>query len=85
MLPYFSNRPHFHTFQGSVIHVYIPNKITRSPLDVAKDRMSISSFVWPENEFEIGAYLMNALYNMLSMMKHATKKHILEEHTPNIH
>ena len=58
---FFSNRPHFRNFWGSVIY-HIPNKITRSPLDVVKDRMSISLFVWPGNEFEIEVYLMNALY-----------------------
>ena len=57
----FSIRPHFRNFWGSVIY-HIPNKITLSPLDVVKDRMSISLFVWPGNEFEIVVYLMNALY-----------------------
>ena len=60
MLPYFSNLPYFKNFQGSVIY-HIPNKMSRSPLYVAKDLVSISSFVWPGNEFKIEVYLMNAL------------------------
>ena len=68
MLPYFSNRTHFRNFWCSVIY-HILNKITRSPLDIAKDRMSISSFVWPGNELEIGVYLMNALYFLCCKLK----------------
>lgn len=31
--------------------------------------MSISSFVWPGNDFEIGVYLMNTLYNIYPSTK----------------